>query len=75
MWNLSTFTSLYRAAIACTRSSQYGMVMEMPFDLVAEVRCFFGRERASSKAYLRIRSTPRRVKVLCCTTTSSSVSS
>ncbi len=75
MWNLSTFTSLYRAAIASTRSSQYGMVMEMPFDLVAEVRCFFGRERASSNAYFRIRSTPRRVKVLCCTTTSSSVSS
>src|SRR5712692_4522091 len=75
MWNLSTFTSLYCAAIASTRSSQYGMVMEMPFDLVAEVRCFFGRERASSKAYRRIRSTPRRVKVLCWTTTSSSVSS
>ena len=29
-------------AIASKRSSQYGMVMEMPFDLVAEVRCFFG---------------------------------
>jgi len=28
---------------------QYGMVMEMPLTLVAEVRCFFGRERASSK--------------------------
>ena len=29
-------------AIAAKRSSQYGMVIEMPFDLVAEVRCFFG---------------------------------
>ena len=29
-------------AISSTRSSQYGMVMAMPFDLVAEVRCFFG---------------------------------
>jgi hypothetical protein len=26
------------------------MVMEMPFDLVAEVRCFFGRDCASSNA-------------------------
>ncbi len=29
-------------AIASTRSSQYGMVIAMPFDLVAEVRCFLG---------------------------------
>ena len=50
MWNWSTRTSGYRAAIAFTRSSQYGMVIEIPFDLVAEVRCFFGRDRASSKA-------------------------
>jgi len=35
--------------------------MAIPFDFVAEVRCFFGRERASSKAYRRIRSTPLRV--------------
>jgi len=26
------------------------MVIEIPFDFVAEVRCFFGRDRASSKA-------------------------
>ena len=31
------------AAIARKRSSQYGMVIEMPFDLVAEVTCFAGR--------------------------------
>jgi len=31
---------------------------EMPLDLVAEVRCFFTRRFASSKAKLRIRSTP-----------------
>ena len=31
------------AAIAATRSSQYGIEIEMPLLLVAEVRCFFGR--------------------------------
>ena len=36
--------------MAAKRSSQKGMVIAMPFDLVAEVRCFFGRERASSNA-------------------------
>ena len=36
------------------------MVKVMPFDLVAEVRCFFGRVRASSKANFRMRSTPWR---------------
>ena len=33
----------------------------MPFDLVAEVRCFLGRPCASSNANLRTRSTPTRV--------------
>ncbi len=32
----------------------------MPFDLVAEVTCFFGRVIASSNAYFRIRSVPVR---------------
>ena len=32
------------------RSSQYGIVIEMPFDLVADVRCFAGASRASSNA-------------------------
>ena len=36
--------------MAAARSSQYGMAMNTPFDLVAEVTCFFGRVRASSKA-------------------------
>src|SRR3974390_2140720 len=40
MWYLSHFTPGYLFAIASTRSSQYGMVMEMPLDFVAEVRCF-----------------------------------
>ena len=48
MWNQSVFTCGYFAAIAFTRSSQYGMEIEMPFDLVADVRCFFGRFIASS---------------------------
>src|SRR3989442_4556159 len=51
------------------------MVIEMPFDLVAEVRCFLGGLLASSKAYFRIRSVPARVKVACCTTVSRSVPS
>src|SRR5947207_5431433 len=42
MWYLSHFTSGKLFAISSTRSSQYGIVMAMPFDLVAEVRCFFG---------------------------------
>jgi hypothetical protein len=36
------------------------MVIEMPLDLVAEVRCFFGRDCASSNANFRMRSTPMR---------------
>ena len=51
------------------------MVMEMPFDLVAEVTCFFGRRMASSNAYCRMRSTPLRVNVDCWTTVSRSVPS
>ena len=47
MWYQSVFTCGYFAAIAFSRSSQYGIEIEMPLDLVAEVRCFFGRERAS----------------------------
>ena len=50
------------------------MVMEMPFDFVAEVRCFFGREAARSKANLRMRSTPIRVITVCWVTNSRSVS-
>jgi hypothetical protein len=37
----------------------------MPFDLVAEVTCFFFVVLAKSKANLRIRSTPLRVKMAC----------
>ena len=48
------------AAIARKRSSQYGIVIEMPFDLVADVRCFAGRVRASSNAKRMMRSTPLR---------------
>ena len=60
MWYWSVRTSGYCAAIARKRSSQYGIVIEMPFDLVAEVRCFSGRCRASSNANFRMRSTPLR---------------
>src|ERR1043166_5323887 len=49
------------------------MVMAMPFDLVAEVRCFFGVFFASSKANLSTRSTPMRVSTVSCITTSRSV--
>src|SRR5258707_526779 len=40
MWNLSQRTSGNDFATASTRSSQYGMVMEMPFDFVAEAPAF-----------------------------------
>src|SRR5262249_56873967 len=60
MWNLSHFTSGYLLAIASTRSSQYGIVIEMPLDLVADVRCFLGRFFASSNANFKMRSTPLR---------------
>src|SRR3981189_2566252 len=46
----------------------------MPLDLVAEVRCFFGRDCARSKANFRMRSTPIRVITVCCVTNSRSVS-
>ena len=50
MWNWSVRMSGYDLPISAKRSSQYGMVKVMPFDLVADVRCFFGRVRASSNA-------------------------
>ena len=61
MWNWSVRTSGYCADIALKRSSQYGIVIAMPLDLVADVRCARGRVRASSNANLRMRSTPLRV--------------
>ena len=70
MWNLFHLMSGKLFAISSTRSSQYGMVMAMPFDLVAEVRCFFGVLRASSKANFSTRSTPTRLITVSCTTTS-----
>ncbi|MNC86165.1 hypothetical protein D3C83_18030 [compost metagenome] len=73
MWYQSVFTCGYFAAISFTRSSQYGIEIEMPFDLVAEVRCFLGRVIASSYAYLRMRSTPWRENTACCVTNSRSV--
>src|SRR5665811_2582623 len=50
------------------------MVIEMPLDLVAEVRCFFGRDCARSNANFRMRSTPIRVITVCWVTNSRSVS-
>ncbi|MNT02829.1 hypothetical protein D3C72_1373390 [compost metagenome] len=49
------------------------MVIEMPFDLVALVRCFFGRDCASSKANFSTRSTPTRDITVSCTTISRGV--
>jgi len=48
--------------------------MMIPFDFVADVRCLF-LLRANSKANFITRSTPRRVKTVCCTAISSSVPS
>ncbi len=44
MWYLSTSISGYPAAMAWTRSSQYGIEIEIPLLFVADVRCFFGRD-------------------------------
>ena len=55
----------YFLRIASKRSSQNGMVWMMPFDLVAEVTCFFFVVLANSKAYFNTRSTPLRVKIAC----------
>ena len=49
------------------------MVIAMPFDLVAEVRCFFGVFGASSNANFRMRSTPMRLITVSCMTISRSV--
>ena len=61
--------------MALKRSSQYGMVMAMPFDLVAEVTFLRDRVMASSNAYFKMRSTPLRVKIDCCIAISRSVPS
>src|SRR5579859_1964944 len=39
MWYCEVLISGYEADIALKRSSQYGMVIEMPLDFVAEVTC------------------------------------
>ena len=75
MWYWAVFTCGYCFPMAAKRSSQYGMVMEMPLDLVAEVTCRLTRLTASSKANRMIRSTPFRVKHDCCVTNSRSVPS
>ena len=58
IWYLFHSTSVYSFDIASTRSSQYGIVIEIPFDLVADVRCFLGLFLASSNANRKTRSTP-----------------
>ena len=60
MWKRSTLTCGYAWAIASTRSSQYGIVIEMPFDFVADVSLRRGRDCASSNANFSTRSTPTR---------------
>ena len=74
MWYCAVLTSGYCRAIAAKRSSQYGMLWMMPFDLVAEVTWRRGRVRASSNAKRITRSQPFRVKTDCWTASSSSVS-
>ena len=68
-------TSGYCAFIALKRSSQNGIVIAMPFDLVADVTFFRGRVRASSNANFMIRSTPLRVNTDSWNTISRSVPS
>src|SRR5262249_31987035 len=66
MWYCEVFTPGYSADIALKRSSQYGMVIEMPLDFVADVTCFFIRVLASSKANRMMRSHPRFVNTESC---------
>jgi hypothetical protein len=73
MWKRSTATPGYAFAIAATRSSQYGIVIEMPLLLVAEVSFRRGRFIASSKAYFKTRSTPTRDITVSWITTSRSL--
>ncbi len=73
MWYCEVFTSGYFALISLKRSSQKGMVIAMPLDLVAEVTCFFLRVRASSKANFMMRSVPLREKIDSCVANSSGV--
>jgi hypothetical protein len=75
MWYWSTPTSGYCAAIALNRSSQYGIVIEMPFDFVADVTRLRGLWRARSKANFMMRSVPLRENTDCWNTTSRSVPS
>src|SRR4030081_824494 len=73
MWYCEVFTLGYSAEIALKRSSQNGMVIEMPLDLVAEVTCFFSRVFASSKANRMMRSHPFFEKIESCVASSCSV--
>src|SRR5206468_11875430 len=59
MWYCEVLMPGYSFEIAANRSSQYGIVIEMPLDLVAEVTCFFVRVFASSNAKRMMRSHPR----------------
>jgi hypothetical protein len=53
---LSTVTDGQPFAIASARSSPHGMLIAMPFDLVAPVRCLRACDWASSKVYFLTRS-------------------
>src|SRR3954469_17790768 len=59
MWYCEVLMPGYSFETAAKPSSQYGMVIEMPLDFVAEVTCFFVRVFASSKAKRMMRSVPR----------------
>src|SRR5699024_7027515 len=65
----------YDSDIAATRSSQYGMVIAMPFDFVADVSFFAGRLSARANAYFSTRSMPVRVMTVSWMTVSRSVPS
>ncbi len=73
MWYCEVLMPGYSAEIALKRSSQYGMVIAMPLDFVAEVTCFFLRVFASSKAKRMMRSVPRFENTESCVTNSWSV--
>src|SRR5258706_7802338 len=75
MWYWLVFPPADSAANALEGSAQYGIVIAIPFDFVAEVTCLRARGFASSKAKRRMRSTPLRVKTESWVTNSWSVPS
>src|SRR5258708_36819855 len=73
MWYCEVLIPGYSAEIALKRSSQKGIVIAMPLDLVAEVTCLRVRVFASWKANRMMRPVPLRENTESCVANSCSV--